>query len=144
MQIHVILKAGLAREALLHTFNAGNFLRRITDDLHELRIGHSIHQLQRGVPGDTHPRKNHDQSHGEPPVMVGGQERSEEHTSELQSPMYLVCRLLLEKKKKKMITTTAIKKKHIKSIIITPSEIIFLHSRHTSNVVSVHLRYPRP
>src|SRR5437764_14997740 len=28
-------------------------------------------------------------------------ERSEEHTSELQSPMYLVCRLLLEKKKQK-------------------------------------------
>src|SRR5437763_10870689 len=26
--------------------------------------------------------------------------RSEEHTSELQSPMYLVCRLLLEKRKK--------------------------------------------
>src|SRR5437762_4194170 len=29
----------------------------------------------------------------------GGLPRSEEHTSELQSPMYLVCRLLLEKKK---------------------------------------------
>src|ERR1017187_10679530 len=28
----------------------------------------------------------------------GHSERSEEHTSELQSPMYLVCRLLLEKK----------------------------------------------
>src|SRR5437879_9710358 len=28
--------------------------------------------------------------------------RSEEHTSELQSPMYLVCRLLLEKKKQKV------------------------------------------
>src|SRR5437762_10696792 len=27
-----------------------------------------------------------------------GEARSEEHTSELQSPMYLVCRLLLEKK----------------------------------------------
>src|SRR5437879_11495862 len=27
--------------------------------------------------------------------------RSEEHTSELQSPMYLVCRLLLEKKNRK-------------------------------------------
>ena len=26
--------------------------------------------------------------------------RSEEHTSELQSPLYLVCRLLLEKKNK--------------------------------------------
>src|SRR5437763_12244281 len=31
-----------------------------------------------------------------------GRRRSEEHTSELQSPMYLVCRLLLEKKKKKI------------------------------------------
>src|SRR5690348_17637557 len=33
----------------------------------------------------------------------GGHEdrRSEEHTSELQSPVHLVCRLLLEKKKKK-------------------------------------------
>src|SRR5437762_7193832 len=29
--------------------------------------------------------------------------RSEEHTSELQSPMYLVCRLLLEKKKSNII-----------------------------------------
>src|SRR2546425_9399778 len=31
----------------------------------------------------------------------GERERSEEHTSELQSLAYLVCRLLLEKKKKK-------------------------------------------
>src|SRR3712207_8966214 len=31
--------------------------------------------------------------------------RSEEHTSELQSRQYLVCRLLLEKKKKKQSTT---------------------------------------
>src|SRR3712207_7718269 len=30
--------------------------------------------------------------------------RSEEHTSELQSRQYLVCRLLLEKKKKKFYT----------------------------------------
>src|SRR2546425_12599489 len=32
---------------------------------------------------------------------AAGEERSEEHTSELQSLAYLVCRLLLEKKKKK-------------------------------------------
>src|SRR5437762_8116052 len=32
-------------------------------------------------------------------VVTGVVLRSEEHTSELQSPMYLVCRLLLEKKK---------------------------------------------
>src|SRR2546422_3041148 len=31
--------------------------------------------------------------------------RSEEHTSELQSRLHLVCRLLLEKKKKKVKTT---------------------------------------
>src|SRR3989449_11076557 len=33
--------------------------------------------------------------------------RSEEHTSELQSRLHLVCRLLLEKKKKKKNTTTS-------------------------------------
>src|SRR5258708_23123771 len=34
-----------------------------------------------------------------PPVIPGDDKRSEEHTSELQSPDHLVCRLLLEKKK---------------------------------------------
>src|SRR3712207_8511791 len=33
--------------------------------------------------------------------------RSEEHTSELQSRQYLVCRLLLEKKKQDITTTTS-------------------------------------
>src|SRR3712207_8685522 len=33
-----------------------------------------------------------------PPGLVTGSTRSEEHTSELQSRQYLVCRLLLEKK----------------------------------------------
>src|SRR5690348_17683832 len=33
----------------------------------------------------------------------GQEQRSEEHTSELQSPVHLVCRLLLEKKKKTTI-----------------------------------------
>src|SRR5437764_7928643 len=36
-----------------------------------------------------------------PARSVWALNRSEEHTSELQSPMYLVCRLLLEKKKYK-------------------------------------------
>src|SRR5690348_18057613 len=39
--------------------------------------------------------------------------RSEEHTSELQSPVHLVCRLLLEKKKKKKQNTHT--KKNIKN-----------------------------
>src|SRR3712207_9497013 len=33
-------------------------------------------------------------------LLIGETDRSEEHTSELQSRQYLVCRLLLEKKKK--------------------------------------------
>src|SRR5687767_15413970 len=37
--------------------------------------------------------------------------RSEEHTSELQSLAYLVCRLLLEKKKKKRIKQKKIKER---------------------------------
>src|SRR5215217_9526897 len=37
--------------------------------------------------------------------------RSEEHTSELQSRQYLVCRLLLEKKKKNLSQTVYYKKK---------------------------------
>src|SRR5258708_29162010 len=35
------------------------------------------------------------------PVRRRSADRSEEHTSELQSPDHLVCRLLLEKKKKR-------------------------------------------
>src|SRR2546423_10290836 len=35
-----------------------------------------------------------------PATRAAGETRSEEHTSELQSLAYLVCRLLLEKKKK--------------------------------------------
>src|SRR5207244_12764581 len=37
-------------------------------------------------------------------TTVAGGARSEEHTSELQSPDHLVCRLLLEKKKKSTLT----------------------------------------
>src|SRR5437762_10191453 len=42
------------------------------------------------------PLNVHDMTMGRDARYAG---RSEEHTSELQSPMYLVCRLLLEKKK---------------------------------------------
>src|SRR5256885_4119370 len=38
---------------------------------------------------------------GELELLLDEVQRSEEHTSELQSPCNLVCRLLLEKKKKK-------------------------------------------
>src|SRR5207249_10881670 len=43
--------------------------------------------------------------------LLRAEERSEEHTSELQSRFDLVCRLLLEKKKKKIKKYSTIKKK---------------------------------
>src|SRR5256885_4951974 len=49
-------------------------------------------------------------THLEPFVEIGrddAQVRSEEHTSELQSPCNLVCRLLLEKKNRTESTTAA-------------------------------------
>src|SRR5260370_25486304 len=50
--------------------------------------------------------ERHDQKHralsGNPQNAVTLTSRSEEHTSELQSHLNLVCRLLLEKKKKKL------------------------------------------
>src|SRR5438552_13736368 len=46
-----------------------------------------------------------------PATAAGG--RSEEHTSELQSPDHLVCRLLLEKKKKNINHTQPTKTKQI-------------------------------
>src|SRR3712207_7352206 len=64
------------------------------------------------LPADPEPRHSHRHSTGRPdprprawsrPVSPRRPRppRSEEHTSELQSRQYLVCRLLLEKKKKK-------------------------------------------
>src|SRR2546425_8601258 len=47
-------------------------------------------------PADSHQSRARDCGQRRP---VGGAVRSEEHTSELQSLAYLVCRLLLEKKK---------------------------------------------
>src|SRR2546430_13541595 len=46
---------------------------------------------------DLHLRRN----------LRGAPERSEEHTSELQSQSNLVCRLLLEKKNRAVVTTLA-------------------------------------
>src|SRR5437879_10392180 len=55
---------------------------------------------QDGLVGEAFHVAQESRSHALP--LCGSRDirvRSEEHTSELQSPMYLVCRLLLEKKK---------------------------------------------
>src|SRR2546426_9123835 len=53
--------------------------------------------IQAGLAAERPTTRAKDEGHGE----ARGAWRSEEHTSELQSPCNLVCRLLLEKKKSK-------------------------------------------
>src|SRR5437762_10402960 len=67
-----------------------------TDVLMGLRRGRWVVQAEL----DLHRLTTH-QAHDALGAFLVEARRSEEHTSELQSPMYLVCRLLLEKKKKK-------------------------------------------
>src|SRR5690348_17987780 len=55
----------------------------------------------RGLRRRPHPDRPGRQGRGHVAGELPVCRRSEEHTSELQSPVHLVCRLLLEKKKKK-------------------------------------------
>src|SRR5256885_8492683 len=64
--------------------------RKVDDQVVELAPADVREQLLDG-PGHHRPAPDHG-------LVVAG-DRSEEHTSELQSPCNLVCRLLLEKKK---------------------------------------------
>src|SRR2546422_7186820 len=68
-----------------------------------------------------------DRSKGNGALCAGAHElRSEEHTSELQSRLHLVCRLLLEKKKKQ---TTALTDPSTRSLTR-------IHDEHTSCLCS--------
>src|SRR3712207_7298349 len=62
---------------------------------YQVRRGRDTSACRAAAPASCRLRHRHCEDH-----------RSEEHTSELQSRQYLVCRLLLEKKKKKTIKHT--------------------------------------
>src|SRR2546422_6798469 len=80
----------LFRSVVVHVGKLGRLLAQRDDDLRQLGCA-----LRAVAPvGREH--------HGDPQFS----HRSEEHTSELQSRLHLVCRLLLEKKKHKRNTTT--------------------------------------
>src|SRR5260370_4542611 len=63
------------------------------------RSGHDLERQRRAVPD----QQWNELDRGGP---ADGHDRSEEHTSELQSHLNLVCRLLLEKKNKRKSTIT--------------------------------------
>src|SRR3989454_6075571 len=76
---------------------------------------HRLIDAGRGVLVDARDRRLYDNAHATGAISLPLSEieaangrRSEEHTSELQSPCNLVCRLLLEKKKKQQVTASRI------------------------------------
>src|SRR3712207_6986978 len=72
-------------------FGSNLYHRRAARHLSQLQLWSVAHSASRGVAGTWRSL---------PASWTG---RSEEHTSELQSRQYLVCRLLLEKKKKQLL-----------------------------------------
>src|SRR3712207_7035436 len=76
-------RAGRARSAIAHHLGPGE------PEVVSERLGERDPRLDRELPGDAVDLEGDGDALG----------RSEEHTSELQSRQYLVCRLLLEKKK---------------------------------------------
>src|SRR5437879_9230026 len=91
--------------------------RRRLDDVGVQRSLHQESHLPFDVPGGVF--KYVDERMADPASLFLGildvleLPGSEEHTSELQSPMYLVCRLLLEKKKNKKYNNNNINYKNI-------------------------------
>src|ERR1039457_6195005 len=62
----------------------------------------------------------------------GRSSRSEEHTSELQSPCNLVCRLLLEKKKQKR------RDGHRTRLKFSPRDLAYLPTRRSSHLIIIY------
>src|SRR5437879_8729196 len=86
----LVIGAGLAGAAICERLCARGWQVRLME-----RHAIPAQEASGNHAGSFHPLVTPDDS-----VFARLPERSEEHTSELQSPMYLVCRLLLEKKKK--------------------------------------------
>src|SRR5205823_12255369 len=86
LPIFALLRAGLPRGPL----GAG---------VRQVRLHRRPGPLQRAVGRGHAGAERRGGVAGRPAEHVAGDQRSEEHTSELQSLAYLVCRLLLEKKK---------------------------------------------
>src|SRR5256884_3866350 len=76
---------------------------------------HSAKHYQESQPFESSDGSAKCSRHGGPRAIFR-EKRSEEHTSELQSRLHLVCRLLLEKKKKK--TDNA--QKHTSILTVVP------------------------
>src|SRR2546426_4789203 len=76
--------------------------------------GTDARRAARGAPGGGGRARGPPSRRGGEARWRDGTRRSEEHTSELQSPCNLVCRLLLEKKKNKNQTSNSSRQIYLK------------------------------
>src|SRR5439155_21266259 len=90
---HLLLTASTPHDALFF-FESYDDLR----DLHSFPTRRSS-DLRRRLDRGVQPRERRHPAREDEGRAAGHRDRSEEHTSELQSRGHLVCRLLLEKKK---------------------------------------------
>src|SRR5256884_4226932 len=72
------------------------------------------------------------------PVSLSILLRSEEHTSELQSRLHLVCRLLLEKKKKIAIIPQASQDPYLLAVVSRNTSVRVLHARRNRSAAIIH------
>src|SRR5256885_9288599 len=78
------------------------------------------------------------------PHFIAEPARSEEHTSELQSPCNLVCRLLLEKKKYSRISVAMLVSARLMAALSITSSFSLTHGRLSLHVITVtHVYAPR-
>src|SRR6266581_9761007 len=102
----IVLVYFLVFSALFFFFND-----TATTEIYTLSLHDALPILVRRSSAPPAARRNH-RIDGGPPSRRRHGLRSEEHTSELQSPVHLVCRLLLEKKKPNIFKIQS----HIKKI----------------------------
>src|SRR5207248_3634365 len=109
---HLLLPAGhlsLLFYAPVHHRDLHSFPTRRSSDLQRKPTSRSRRPARRTIPSRAGraPERGSARRGGESGAAstTSAAARSEEHTSELQSPYDLVCRLLLEKKKKKQQKT---------------------------------------
>src|SRR5438094_5720986 len=88
-----------AAASTVHFGIASSFKATATTEVYTLSLHDALPILLIGQPFGLVSLIGRAQQRDRRPTLLLREERSEEHTSELQSPYDLVCRLLLEKKK---------------------------------------------
>jgi len=147
------IKSGLIVEGTTGTINGQNILTETGGDQYILNLvggATLVKSVDTGVfnvdgAGNLTINSNTFDSYGsasaaQTAAATDATNKSEEHTSELQSPMYLVCRLLLEKKKKRKRYRTYQPRTHSQTTttdITTTGSALLVHV-HVSYASSTH------